>query len=93
MEKIFAVDLKSYSKKIDSYMEQCIERAKKESARDLCLYYDIDNGWDSTYMCAKSLIAIIINGFRPKVGLELEKRGVFREFIKKRHTAHFLQMI
>lgn len=49
---IFAVNLSSYSAKIDSHMKQCIQRAKDEQAKALCLYYSMDNGWDSTiYIC------------------------------------------
>ena len=52
IEKIFSVNLKSYEKKIDEYMPQCVQRAKEEQAEALCLYYSLDNGWDSTmYIC------------------------------------------
>lgn len=52
VNRIFAVNLSSYSVKIDSYMEQCIQRAKNEQAKAVCLYYSMDNGWESTlYIC------------------------------------------
>jgi hypothetical protein len=52
IEKIFSVNLKSYEKKIDENMNQCIDRAKNENADALCLYYSLDNGWNSTmYIC------------------------------------------
>ena len=52
LDKIFSVNLKSYEKNIDSKMTECIERAKTENAEALCLYYSMDNGWDSTiYFC------------------------------------------
>lgn len=52
VDRIFAVNLKSYEKKIDGLMIQCIQRAKDENAEALCLYYSLDNGWDSTmYIC------------------------------------------
>lgn len=52
VDKIFSVNLKSYEKKIDEQMKLCIERAKDENAEAMCLYYSLDNGWDSTmYFC------------------------------------------
>lgn len=33
-------------------MKQCIQRARDEQAKALCLYYSMDNGWESTiYIC------------------------------------------
>jgi hypothetical protein len=52
IERIFAVNLKSACQKIDDKMEECIQRAKDENAKALCLWYSLDNGWDSTiYIC------------------------------------------
>ena len=52
IKRIFSVNLKSYEKKIDERMGQCIDRAKNENAEALCLYYSLDNCWDSTmYIC------------------------------------------
>lgn len=52
IDKIMAVSLKGYEKKIVSKMSECIERAHAENAEALCLYYNLDNGWDSTmYIC------------------------------------------
>lgn len=52
VDKIFSINLKSYEKKIDAQMNQCIQRANDENAEALCLYYSLDNGWDSTmYIC------------------------------------------
>lgn len=52
VSRIFAVNLSSYSAKISSSMEQCIQRAKDEQAKAVCLYYSMDNGWESTiYIC------------------------------------------
>lgn len=52
INRIFAVNLSSYSAKIDACMEECIQRAKGEGAKALCLYYSMDNGWESTmYIC------------------------------------------
>lgn len=52
ISRIFTVKLTSYTKKIDSYMEECIKRAKNDHAKALCLYYSMDNGWESTmYIC------------------------------------------
>lgn len=52
INRIFAVNLSSYSNKINGYMDQCIQRARAEKAKALCLYYSMDNGWESTiYIC------------------------------------------
>lgn len=52
IDKIMAVNLKGYEKKIAGKMNECIERANTENAKALCLYYSLDNGWDSTmYIC------------------------------------------
>lgn len=52
IDKIMAVNLKRYEKKIESKMNECIARANTENAQALCLYYSVDNGWDSTiYIC------------------------------------------
>lgn len=52
IDKIMAVSLKGYEKKIEGKMNECIERAHAENAETLCLYYSLDNGWDSTiYIC------------------------------------------
>ena len=52
IDRIFQVNLKGYEKRINSKMEECIKRAKTENAEVLCLYYSLDNGWDSTiYIC------------------------------------------
>ena len=48
VNKIFSVNLDSFEKKINSNMSECIERGKNENAKALCLYYSLDNGWDST---------------------------------------------
>lgn len=33
-------------------MEVCIQRAKDEQVKAICLYYSMDNGWESTlYIC------------------------------------------
>ncbi|MFC4805179.1 hypothetical protein [Filifactor villosus] len=90
MEKIFAVDLKSYSKKIDHYMEQCIERAKKESARALCLYYDIENGWDSTIYICKEFTRDNNQWISSKIWIEIGKaRGFSGIYKKEAHGAFF----
>lgn len=52
VNRIFAVNLSSYAVKIDRYLEPCIQRAKNERAKAICLYYSMDNGWESTlYIC------------------------------------------
>ncbi len=52
INRILAVNLSAYSAKIDGLMEECIRRAKDEKAKALCLYYDMDSGWESTmYIC------------------------------------------
>jgi hypothetical protein len=51
-DRIGAVNLAGFEKKIDGRMRECIARAKAENAEALCLYYSLDNGWDSTiYIC------------------------------------------
>ncbi|CAH0276574.1 hypothetical protein [Chryseobacterium sp. Bi04] len=52
VEKIMAVSLKGFEKKIEEKMNGCLKKAKEENAEALCLYYSMDNGWDSTmYIC------------------------------------------
>lgn len=52
IDRIMSVNLKSYEKNIEAKMDECINRAKSENAEALCLYYSLDNGWDSTmYIC------------------------------------------
>lgn len=52
INKIMAVNLKSYEKKIEGKMDECIQQANSKKAEALCLYYSLDNGWDSTiYIC------------------------------------------
>lgn len=52
IDRINAVNLKSFEKRIESKMSDCIQRAHSENAEALCLYYSLDNGWDSTmYVC------------------------------------------
>jgi len=52
IEKIFSINLSSYEKKIDNNMLESIKRAKDTDSKALCLYYSLDNGFDSTiYIC------------------------------------------
>lgn len=52
IDKIMAVNLKGYEKKIESKMNECIELANTENAEALCLYYSLEDGWNSTmYIC------------------------------------------
>lgn len=52
IDRIFTVNLKCFEKKIDDVIGNVILRAQAEHAKALCLYYDIDNSWDSTiYIC------------------------------------------
>lgn len=52
VKKIMNVSLKSFEKKIEGKMDDCIKKAKEENADALCLYYSLDNGWDGTiYLC------------------------------------------
>ena len=52
VNKILSINLKSFEKIIDEKMNECIERAREEDGEALCLYYDLDNGWESTmYIC------------------------------------------
>lgn len=53
ISKIKNVSLKSYEKKIEEKMDECIQRATSENAEALCLYYSLDNGWDSTIYISK----------------------------------------
>ncbi|AGT45141.1 hypothetical protein [Treponema pedis] len=89
MEKIFAVNLKSYSNKIDVYMQQCIERAKRESAKALCLYYDIDNGWDSTIYICKDFCRDSNKWISSKSRIEIGKARGFSGIYKKEAHAVF----
>ena len=54
IDKIMSVNLKSYEKNIEAKMDECIERATSENAEVLCLYYSLDNGWDSTMYIDKN---------------------------------------
>ncbi|MFP3591395.1 hypothetical protein [Chryseobacterium sp. SIMBA_038] len=52
IDRIMSINLKSYEKKVEAQMDECLKRAKLENAEALCLYYNLDNGWDSTiYIC------------------------------------------
>jgi len=52
IKKIFSINLLSYEKKIDNNMAESIKRAKNTNSKALCLYYSLDNGFDSTiYIC------------------------------------------
>jgi len=101
IDKIFSVNLKSYEKKIDEYMPQCIQRAKEENAEALCLYYSLDNGWDSTMYICKGYTkensgwigasrSWIVGGLElQEVGLKLGKREAFPVSIKKKQSQRF----
>ncbi|MBN9299721.1 MAG: hypothetical protein J0I41_22150 [Filimonas sp.] len=54
IDKIMSVNLKSYENRINNKMSTCISRAKTENSVALCLYYDMDNGWESTMYICKS---------------------------------------
>ncbi|SES79535.1 hypothetical protein [Thorsellia anophelis] len=52
IDKILSVPLKKYQHTLEHYIPICIERAQAEQAKAICLFYDVDNGWDSTfYFC------------------------------------------
>ncbi|MEO8535657.1 MAG: hypothetical protein ABI441_18010 [Flavobacterium sp.] len=50
--RIMTVNLSSYERKIEEKIEECIKSSINENTEALCLYYDLDNGWDSIiYIC------------------------------------------
>ncbi|SHM28745.1 hypothetical protein [Chryseobacterium polytrichastri] len=52
IDKIMTVNLKGYENKIEHKMKECIGLANIENAEALCLYYSLDDGWQSTmYIC------------------------------------------
>lgn len=53
IKKIIAVSLSSYQQRLEQYLPICLERAKVEQAKAICLYYDLDNGWDSTFFISQ----------------------------------------
>lgn len=39
IDRIMSISLKSYEKKVEAQMDECLKRAKLENAEALCLYY------------------------------------------------------
>jgi hypothetical protein len=51
IDKIYAVNLKNYQKKIDEKLKEAISSIGP-ATKAICLYYSIDNSWESTlYIC------------------------------------------
>lgn len=90
ISRIFAVNLSSYIAKIDSYMEQCIRRATEEQAKALCLYYSMDNGWDSTMYICKDFSREKATWIASRSWIEIGKARGFSGIYKKDAQAAFL---
>lgn len=90
VEKIMTVSLKGFEKKIEGKMKDCLEKAREENAEALCLYYSVDNGWDSTmYICkgyTKENSSWISES---KNWIELGKTRGFSEIYKKTAESAF----
>ena len=52
IEKIAGYDTKTYRKKLDTGMKECLARLQEHAAKALYVYYDVDNGWNTCiYLC------------------------------------------
>ncbi|RUT69197.1 hypothetical protein D0817_16950 [Flavobacterium cupreum] len=96
INKIITVNLKSYEKKIEEKMPDCIQRAKIENSDALCLYYSLDNGWDSImYICknySKGTGDWISNDYTSIIDIG-KARGFSGIFKKKAESAFFTDKI
>ena len=91
INRIFAVNLSSYSSKINSYMEQCLSKARDEHAKALCLYYSLDNGWDSTIYICKDFTRKNTNWIsNSKSWIDVGKARGFSGIYKKEAKSAFL---
>lgn len=90
ISRIFKVNLSSYSAKIDSYMEKCVQRAKEEQAKALCLYYSMDSGWDSTMYICKDFSREKATWIASRSWIDIGKARGFSGIYKKEAQSAFL---
>ena len=53
IDRIFAVNLQSYEKKIEKHLVECLQLGQQSKAQAILLYYSLDNGWDSAFYICK----------------------------------------
>ena len=90
IDRIFAVNLQTYEKRIEQHLIECIQLGKQEGAEVLLLYYSLDNGWDSHFIISRDYSPIHNDWWWPPIKrVEIGKARGFSGIYKKEAESAF----